>query len=110
MSGVIEVSHPLIQNHLARLRDVSTPPAEFRRLIQRLAALLAYEATKDLQVESIDVQTPLALTGGHILRQRVGNRWHGARPGFLLGESPGRIREARRRLAVRGWPYAGRLS
>ena len=33
----IEVFHPLVQHHLAQLREVSTPPAEFRQLIQRLA-------------------------------------------------------------------------
>ena len=72
MNGLVEVSHPLIQNHLARLRDMSTGPAEFRLLIQRLAVLLAYEATKDLIVEEIQVPTPLATTTGHQLRQRVG--------------------------------------
>ena len=72
MAGVFEVSHPLIQNHLAVLRDVSTGPAEFRLLIQRLAVLLGYEATKDLVVEPIDVHTPLAMAAGHRLTQRVG--------------------------------------
>ena len=70
--SVTEVSHPLIQNHLARLRDVSTGPAEFRLLTQRLAVLLAYEATKDLIVEPIEVQTPLTQAAGHRLAQRVG--------------------------------------
>ncbi|MCH2130968.1 MAG: uracil phosphoribosyltransferase [Pirellulaceae bacterium] len=70
--SVSEVFHPLIQDHLARLRDVSTGPAEFRVLTQRLAVLLAYEATKDLMVESIEVQTPLTKAPGHRLQQRVG--------------------------------------
>ena len=69
---VNEVSHPLIQNHLSRLRDASTGPAEFRLLIQRLAVLLAYEATKDLIVEEFEVPTPLAMATGHRLRQRIG--------------------------------------
>jgi uracil phosphoribosyltransferase len=72
MSGIFEVQHPLIQNHLARLRDVSTPPAEFRVLVQRLAVLLAYEATKDLLLAPAHVQTPLAVTTGKVLSQRVG--------------------------------------
>ena len=72
MPAVNEVSHPLIQNHLARLRDASTGPAEFRLLIQRLAVLLAYEATKDLIVEEINVHTPLTTAIGHRLRQRIG--------------------------------------
>ena len=71
-SGLFEVHHPLIQSHLAVLRDASTGPAEFRLLIQRLAVLLAYEATRDLVVDPIRVKTPLAVTSGHRLGQRVG--------------------------------------
>src|SRR5688500_10561144 len=59
MSGVFEVQHPLIACHLTRLRDESTPSPEFRQLVNRLASLLAYEATKDLRTESVRVQTPL---------------------------------------------------
>ena len=62
MSGIFEVQHPLIAHHLSQLRDKNTDPAEFRRLVQRLAVLLAYEATKDLEVDSTRVQTPLATT------------------------------------------------
>ena len=72
MSQVYEVQHPLIQHHLTRLRDETTPPPEFRLLIQRLAVLLAYEATNDLVVRRIDVQTPLVETDGHQLSQRIG--------------------------------------
>jgi uracil phosphoribosyltransferase len=72
MSGVFEVQHPLIQCHLARLRDKTTPPPEFRQLVQRLASLLAYEATKDLRTETMTVQTPLTNTEGKRLAQRVG--------------------------------------
>ena len=72
MSGVFEVQHPLISCHLTRLRDKSTPPAEFRQLVHRLASLLAYEATKDLRTENLMVQTPLVLTEGCQLAQRIG--------------------------------------
>src|SRR2546423_1270186 len=72
MSGVFEVQHPLIACHLTRLRDKTTPPAEFRQLVNRLASLLAYEATKDLLVESVTVQTPLANAEGRRLAQRIG--------------------------------------
>jgi len=72
MSGIFEVEHPLIQNHLARLRDIDTAPAEFRVLVQRLAVLLAYEATKDLELAPAHVQTPLAVTTGQVLNQRIG--------------------------------------
>jgi uracil phosphoribosyltransferase len=72
MSGVFEVQHPLIACHITRLRDQTTPPAEFRQLVHRLASLLAYEATKDLLAEPVMVQTPLAKTEGRQLSQRIG--------------------------------------
>ena len=76
MAGVIEVSHPLIENHLARLRDKSTGPAEFRLLIQRLAVLLAYEATKDLELAPVEVETrgPHQLPGAKDRRSPYGKR------------------------------------
>jgi uracil phosphoribosyltransferase len=72
MSGVFEVQHPLIASHLTRLRDKSTPPPEFRALVNRLASLLAYEATKDLRTKPVTVETPLTTTEGRALAQRVG--------------------------------------
>lgn len=72
MAGVYEVAHPLIQHHLTRLRDVATPPEEFRLLIQRLAALLAYEATIDLETLPAEVCTPLTTTTGRRVTQRIG--------------------------------------
>ena len=72
MSGVVEVSHPLIKHHLSRLRDKETPPAEFRQLVHRLAVLLAYEATSDLVLRTTEIETPLTPTTGHSLEQRIG--------------------------------------
>src|SRR5688572_29423153 len=69
---VFEVSHPLIQHHLSRLRERRTPPAEFRQLVQRLAVLLAYEATKNLQLSASEIETPLTKTTGQTLSQRIG--------------------------------------
>jgi uracil phosphoribosyltransferase len=71
-NNVTEVDHPLIRHHLVRLRDESTAPAEFRSLIRRLATLLAYEATKDLQSESTTVRTPLTTADGQRLKQKIG--------------------------------------
>lgn len=64
--------HPLIEHHVAALRDVATPPAEFRRLASRLAVLLAYEATSDLSLATGTVQTPLAPTSARRLSSRIG--------------------------------------
>lgn len=67
-----EVQHPLIQHHLAKLRDKTTRPDEFRRLVQRLAVLLAYEATHDLSIRPQDIETPLTCVTGQQLSQRIG--------------------------------------
>ncbi len=72
MSQIFEADHPLILHHLASLRDKNTPPSEFRALIGRLAGLLAYEATKDLQVAATTITTPLTDTECSILTQRIG--------------------------------------
>ena len=67
-----EVDHPLVKHHLSRLRDKSTPPPEFRQLVQRLAVLLAYEATQDLELQPTEIETPLVRATGHRLAQRIG--------------------------------------
>lgn len=72
MPIVTTVEHPLVAHHLTRLRDRTTGPAEFRSLVRRLAALLAYEATKDLHLQQQPVETPLTTTVGHRLDQRIG--------------------------------------
>ena len=72
VESVAVVDHPLVKHHLARLRDATTAPAEFRQVVQRLSVLLAYEATQDLALETIEVRTPLTITGGHRLTPRIG--------------------------------------
>src|SRR6185369_4310772 len=69
---LVEVNHPLIKHHLSRLRDRHTPPAEFRQVVQRLAVLLAYEATNDLAIHSLEIETPLTRMTGQALAQRIG--------------------------------------
>jgi uracil phosphoribosyltransferase len=72
MSNVTIVEHPLVAHHLTRLRAKTTGPDEFRQLVRRLATLLAYEATKDLSVEAIQVATPMAEATGSRVNARVG--------------------------------------
>ncbi len=69
--AVVELAHPLVKHHLSRLRDAATPAAEFRSLVQRLATLLAYEATKDLATRPIEVETPLATAIGDEICERI---------------------------------------
>ena len=53
--------HPLILHKLSVLRDKNTPVKEFRELIGEIAMLMCYEATRDLPVEDVQVQTPVAV-------------------------------------------------
>ena len=66
------MDHPLVHHHLANLRDKTTPSAEFRRLIHRLAMLVAYEATDDLNLATCTIETPIESVEGHRLRGRIG--------------------------------------
>lgn len=66
------VDHPVVQHHLARLRDVSTPPSEFRLLVHRIATLLAGAATEDLLLRDTRVTTPLTETAAKELSERIG--------------------------------------
>ena len=72
MKNVHVIHQPLVQHHLYRARDKDTPPAEFRRLVQRLSMLLAYEATRDLELRAATVQTPMARAPAQVLAQRIG--------------------------------------
>lgn len=72
MTNVYESSHPLVAHKLARLRDKSTDPKKFRELIREISALLAYEATADLEVASKVVETPLGEAAGVELKQPIG--------------------------------------
>src|SRR5690349_9284790 len=56
--------HPLISHKLTVLRDERTDSPTFRRLADELVTLLAYEATRDVRVETVDVVTPVAPAKG----------------------------------------------
>lgn len=58
------VNHPVAQELLTHLRDVRTPSPPFRQYAQRLSTLIAIEATRDLPVEPVAVETPLEATQG----------------------------------------------
>jgi uracil phosphoribosyltransferase len=54
------IEHPLIQHKLTLIRDIKTGPKEFRELLEEIAMLMTYELTRDLPLEEITVQTPVA--------------------------------------------------
>ncbi|MDF1586528.1 uracil phosphoribosyltransferase [Marinimicrococcus flavescens] len=59
MRHLTVVDHPLVQHKLTLLRMKQTPTAEFRRLVNEIALLLAYEITRDLPLEEVPIETPL---------------------------------------------------
>ena len=59
MSQVHVLNHPLIQHKLSILRDENTSVKEFRELVSEIAMLMCYEATRDLPLEDVEVQTPV---------------------------------------------------
>jgi uracil phosphoribosyltransferase len=58
------LSHPLIQHKLTILRDKRTSTRDFKQLVNEIAMLMAYEVTKDLPLESVEIETPLEKTSG----------------------------------------------
>ena len=64
--------HPLIQHKVTLLRDANTEPKKFRELVREVSMLLAYEATQDLALDQVPVTTPLAMTTGRQLSEKIG--------------------------------------
>ena len=62
MDGITIVDHPLVQHKLTMLRDRTSSTKLFRELFNEIGALLCYEVTRDLPLEEVEVETPLAAT------------------------------------------------
>ena len=61
MSKVTVIDHPLVQHKLALLRDKETGTKAFRELVGELAMLMGYEVTRDLPLQDVEVETPIAV-------------------------------------------------
>ena len=87
MKSVTIVDHPLVQHKLTLLRDKTRSTKVFRELFGEIGALLCYEATRDLALEKVEVETPFAkmmspvLAGKKLVLAPVGR----AGSGFLEG-------------------------
>ena len=71
MQNVTELKHPLVAHHLTVLRDKRTPPALFRQQTNRLATLLAYEATANLPLQDVTIETPIQEMQGQEISSRI---------------------------------------
>lgn len=59
MKGVTVVDHPLVQHKLSIMRNKETSTASFRRLLREISLLLCYEVTRDLELTTVEIETPL---------------------------------------------------
>lgn len=70
--NVIIFDHPLIQHKLSILRNKETSSMEFRALISEISTLMCYEATRDLPLEDVEIETPICkMTAKHICGKKL---------------------------------------
>ncbi len=67
MKNIFVFDHPLIQHKMTYLRDKNTGTKEFRELMSEVAMLMAYEVTRDLPIEEIEVETPIGIAKSNII-------------------------------------------
>jgi len=81
-------SHPLLLHKLSHLRKKETSSADFRRIINELSSMLAYEVTRDLTTDDQPIETPLEKTKAPFLNQKITivsilRAGEGLLPGFM---------------------------
>lgn len=67
MRQVKLLDHPMIQHKLTFIRDKNTGSKEFRELVEEVAMFMAYEVTRDLPLEEVLVETPVAIAKAHVI-------------------------------------------
>ncbi|MET4560587.1 uracil phosphoribosyltransferase [Lysinibacillus parviboronicapiens] len=67
MSKVYVFDHPLIQHKLTYIRDKKTGTKEFRELVDEVATLMAFEITRDMPIEEIEIETPVTIAKTKVL-------------------------------------------
>lgn len=71
MAKLVVCDHPLIQHKLTFIRDMRTNTKDFRELVDEVATLMAYEITREVPLESIKVQTPVAEAESRVISGRM---------------------------------------
>lgn len=70
MGKVYVFDHPLIQHKLTYIRDKNTSTKEFRELVDEVATLMAFEITRDLPLQEVEIETPITKTTTKVLAGR----------------------------------------
>jgi uracil phosphoribosyltransferase len=71
MKNVTVIEHPIIKHKLGILRNKTTKSPEFRQVFNELGAILAYECSRDLKLEKINIETPIEKTTAHKVGEDV---------------------------------------
>lgn len=71
MPKLVVCDHPLIQHKLTMIRDMRTNTKDFRELVDEVATLMAYEITREIPLEEITVQTPVAEAQVRVIAGRM---------------------------------------
>lgn len=67
MSKLLVVDHPLVQHKLSIIRDKNTGAKDFREVVEELAMFVCYEATRDLELKEVEIETPVATAKTKVL-------------------------------------------
>lgn len=67
MQNIKIIDHPLVQHKISLMRDINTGTKEFRELASETAMLMCYEATRDLPLKTVEIQTPVAVAKSRII-------------------------------------------
>jgi len=67
MSKVVVVDHPLIQHKLTLMRDKDCGTKDFRQLLEEISMLMGYEVTRDLPLQEVEIETPVAKCKSNVL-------------------------------------------
>lgn len=70
MQNVKIIDHPLVQHKISLMRDINTGSKEFRELASETAMLMCYEATRDLPLKTVEIQTPVAVAKSRVISGR----------------------------------------
>ncbi|QZY55509.1 uracil phosphoribosyltransferase [Crassaminicella profunda] len=70
MEKVFVMDHPLIQHKLTLIRDKHTGSKEFREVVKEISMLMAYEVTRNLSLEEVEIETPVCKTKSKVLSGR----------------------------------------
>lgn len=67
------ISHPLVQHKITIMRKKETSSNDFRRLLEEITVLMGYEITRDLPLENVEIETPIAkMVGKRIAGKKIG--------------------------------------